>query len=84
MEKDEKENWLPVVAKALAVLALHQSELGTSDISVKAEFLEGLGIPRAEAAQMLGTSSESLRVMMARKKKRGGRSGKQKRQPKKA
>jgi hypothetical protein len=40
MEKDEETQWLPVIAKSLAVLALHRSELGSSEMMVKAEFLE--------------------------------------------
>jgi hypothetical protein len=56
---------------------MHRSELGNSELMVKAEFLEGLGLPRSEVAQMLGTSADSLRVMSARKKK-GGKRGKAK------
>ncbi len=77
MDKEQEQVWLPVIGKALAVLAMHRSELGNSEVIVKAEFLEGLGIPRADVAQMLGSSSESLRVMFSnRKKKKGsGRNG---------
>jgi len=38
----EEAQWLAVIAKSLAVLAMHRSELGTSEIMIKAEFLEGL------------------------------------------
>jgi hypothetical protein len=76
MEHDEQTQWLAVIAKSLAILAMHQGELGNSEIAVKAEFLEQLGIPRTEVAHMLGTTSESLRVMSARRKKKGGRRGK--------
>jgi hypothetical protein len=65
--------WLAVIAKSLAVLAMHRSELGTSEIVIKAEFLEGLGLPRSEVARMLGTTPDSPRVMSARKKKGGNR-----------
>ena len=75
MEKDEKLPWMAVIAKSLAILAMHRSELGNSEVMVQAEFLEGLGLPRGDVAQMLGTTSESLRVMSARRKK-GGKSGK--------
>lgn len=73
MDKEEEARWLPVIAKSLAVLAMHRSELGNSELTIKAEFLEGLGLPRTEAAQMLGTTADSLRVMSARKKKGGTR-----------
>lgn len=75
MEKDEKLPWMAVIAKSLAILAMHRSELGNSEVMVQAEFLEGLGLPRGDVAQMLGTTSESLRVMSARRKK-GGKNGK--------
>jgi hypothetical protein len=76
MEKEAESQWLAVIAKSLAVLAMHRSELGNSEVIVQAEFLEGLGLPRSEVARMLGTTTESLRVMSARRKKKGGRRGK--------
>jgi hypothetical protein len=68
--------WMPVVAKSLAILAMHRAELGNSEVSVQADFLEALGLPRTEVARMLGTTAESLRVMSARRKKKGKRRGK--------
>lgn len=77
MENEQETTWLKVIAKSLAILALHKSELGNSDLGERAEFLEGLGLSRAEAAVMLGTSADSLRVLLnARKKKKGGKRGK--------
>jgi hypothetical protein len=75
MDKEEEARWIPVIAKSLAVLAMHRSELGNSELMIKAEFLEGLGVPRSDVAEMLGTTADSLRVMSARKKK-GGKGGK--------
>jgi hypothetical protein len=77
VDKDEEAQWLPVIAKSLAVLALHRAELGNSSMGERAEFLLGLGVPRADAAGMLGTSADSLRVLLAQKKK-GGKRGKSK------
>lgn len=76
VEKEEAAQWLPVIAKGIAVLAMHRAELGNSDMMVQAEFLEGLGIPRSEVARMLGTTADSLRVMSARRKRKGGKRGK--------
>lgn len=77
MDRDEGVQWLAIIAKALAVLAMHRSELGNSDMMARAEFLEGLGLPRSEVAPMLGTTVNSLSVMSARKKKKkGGERGK--------
>lgn len=76
MDKDQEQVWFPVIGKALAVLAMHRSELGDSEAMIKAEFLEGLGIPRADVAAMLGSTADSLRVMLSRRKKKGARRGK--------
>jgi hypothetical protein len=83
MEKEEESQWLSVIAKSLAILAMHRSELGNSEVIVQAEFLEGLGLPRSEVAYMLGTTTESLRVMSARRKKKGVRRGKSRSKTKK-
>jgi hypothetical protein len=78
MVYEQEEKWLGVVAKSLAFLAMHRAELGNSDLIAKAEFLEGLGIPRADVALMLGTSANSLGVMFRRKKKGAKNSGRKK------
>jgi hypothetical protein len=75
MQKEDENHWLSVIAKSLAVLAMHRAELGNSEVMIRAEFLEGLGLPRSEVAGMLGTTANSLNVMSARKKK-GGKRGK--------
>ena len=78
MKNEEESQWLPVIAKSLAILAMHRSELGNSEVMIQAEFLESLGLPRSEVAGMLGTTSDSLRVMSARRKKKGEARGKSK------
>jgi hypothetical protein len=35
--------------------------------------LEGLGVPRSDVAAMLGSTVDSLRVMLRRQKKKGGK-----------
>jgi len=69
-------NWDAVIARSLAYLALHQAELGNSDIGEQAVFLESLGLSRADTAAMLGTTSNSLGVLINRMK--GRRRGKSK------
>jgi len=78
MDNEEEAQWMAVIAKSLAVLAMHSSELGNSEMMTKAEFLEGLGLSRNAVASMLGTSTDSLRVMSSRKKKKGSKRGKSK------
>lgn len=66
--------WLAIIGRSLAYLALHRQELGNAGVGEKAAFLEALGLPRADVAAMLGTSVESVGVLLRRKKKnRGGR-----------
>lgn len=74
----EEEKWLSVIGKSLAVLAMHKAELGNSDLAVRAEFLETLGVPRNDVAAMLGSSANSIGVLLRRKKKGGKRRGKAK------
>lgn len=68
MEREAEQIWLSVIAKSLALLAMHRSELGNSDLIVRADFLEKLGVPRSDVAMLLGSSVESLGVMFSRKK----------------
>jgi hypothetical protein len=56
-------NWLEVAAKAQAYQALTDSGLndGEHKVTDKAGFLMALGISRADAAKMIGSTDESLR-----------------------
>ena len=80
MTTSEQENdWLGVIARCLAFLCLAQADLRDKELAPQAAFLEGLGISRGEAATMLGTSADSLRVMLNRaKRQKGGRRGRKK------
>ena len=65
--------WSEVLAKATAMVALHNAKI---DNRLKqAEFLMGLGVTRPEAAKMLGITAVTLRTLAhhANKKKGGGR-----------
>jgi hypothetical protein len=73
MDREQEELWLPVIGKCLATLAMQRSELANSDIVARAAFLEGLGVPRSDVAAMLGSTVDSLRVMLRRQKKKGGK-----------
>lgn len=61
---------MAVVAKTLAFLCLHQAKLQDETLVKQADFLERFGIPRAEAAVLLGSSEGSLKVMDRRVKGR--------------
>jgi hypothetical protein len=71
---------LTSIARSLAYLALKaDSKISGADILTKVKFLEEqLGLGRADAASVLGSSPDSIRVLMylARKKTgKGGRRG---------
>lgn len=59
-------DWAAVSARAQALLCLHQAGLDDASITERATFLMVLGLPRAEAAALLGTTDNSLRVNLAR------------------
>ena len=62
-----------VMARALAFLCLHVAELRSKDLATQAAFLEGLGLTRRDAAALLGTSEDSLGVLIRRRAKKRGR-----------
>lgn len=79
-ERATEDAWIAVVARSLAFLCLHAADLRTKDLVRQAALLDGLGLPRREAARMLGTSEDSLRVLQARAAKaKGGKRGQAKR-----
>lgn len=70
-------NWLAVIGRALAHLCMQQADLKTQTIAEKAQFLLGLGLTADDAAEMLGTSSASVKELLrqAKNKKKGGTKG---------
>jgi hypothetical protein len=65
-------DWLAVAAKAQAFQALQLADLGKKSLTERAKFLmEALGLPRADAAALLRSTDESLRVTLAREEKKG-------------
>ena len=63
-------DWSAVAARALAFQALQQSDIADKGLVEKAKFLMLLGLSRSEAAGLLGSTDDSLRVSMARVAKR--------------
>ncbi len=61
---DESMEWMPVIGRALAFLCLHYGDLTDKPMVEQADFLQRFGIPRKEAAVILGTSDESLAAML--------------------
>lgn len=68
-------DWTAVIARTLGFLCIHQAKLQDETFVKQADFLERFGIPRSEAAVILGSSEKSLYEMdrrsRAKKKTRG-------------
>ena len=70
--KYDEAYWLSVIAKALSAIALRGVELHGADVATKGKFLMSLGLDRNDAAAIIQSSAESLRVSMAKAEKVGG------------
>jgi hypothetical protein len=71
-------DWEPVIARSLGYLCLDAADLGKRTVLERADFLMGLGFPRRDAAIVLGTSDESLRVLANQRAKKQASNGKAK------
>lgn len=69
-DNETEQDWAPVIGRSLAFLALHYAGLREKDLAPQGVFLEGLGLTRREAAELLGTSPASLTELLRRKRKR--------------
>jgi hypothetical protein len=76
-------DWMAVTARCLAYLCLRHSDVADKGLLARATFLMNLGLPRHEAAALLGSTDDSLRVTLAAAakgtttKKRSGNSGRE-------
>ena len=72
--------WLMVIGKALAYLCVQEAsktDKHLPDIPSRVKFLEGIGLSTQDAAQLLGTTANSVRTNMRQKgKKQGDKRGK--------
>jgi hypothetical protein len=62
-EQNDKTDWLGVMARSLAFLCLDKADLRGEKVGAQAEFLGRLGLHRRDAAKLLNTSEDSLRVL---------------------
>lgn len=67
-------DWTAVIARALGYLCVHQAGMKDETLVKQAEFLARFGIPRAEAAGLLGTTEKSLNEMARQQKARKSKS----------
>jgi len=73
--REEEFDWQPFIGRALAYLCLDAADMSTSTTLERADFLMKLGLPRKEAAVIVGSSDESLRVLAQRRSKGASRKG---------
>ncbi len=67
--------WSAVIARSLAYQAMHLAGLADAKVLEKAQFLMMLGLPRPDAAALVGSTDESLRVQLSRAKSKVAKSG---------
>lgn len=67
--------WDAVIARSLAYQSMHLAGLADASMVKRAQFLMTLGLPRADAAAMLGSNDESLRVQLNQAKRKAATSG---------
>ena len=51
----EETDWTAVIGRSLAFLCLHYADMEENSMTEKADFLKGLGLPRKDAASVLGS-----------------------------
>lgn len=66
MPQENDTPWLQIIGKSLAFLCVQQVSVNdpkrVPDVVAKVKFLEGLGMPTADAAQLLGTTANSVKT----------------------
>jgi len=75
----ELERLAVIIGRSLAFLCLQSTSVKEGSMLEKADFLTGLGLDYADAAQMLGSSEASLKELARLKRKKGGGRGKRRR-----
>lgn len=71
----EEFDWQPFIGRALGYLCLHLADMRSRSVLVQAQFLMDLGLPRREAAVIVGSTDESLRVLARIKAKKAAAKG---------
>lgn len=66
---DEDTQWLAVIGRSLAFLALHAAELRGKEMGDQAVLLNTLGLNNDEIAKLVGSTAESVRVTLGAKRK---------------
>lgn len=67
--------WLPVIGRALAQICMHNADMTKKTIAERARFLRALGLELQDVAEMLDTTSASVRELLRLAKKKSKRRG---------
>jgi predicted transcriptional regulator len=66
----DETDWAQVQARALAAIALAMNkDHADADLTRRARYLQGIGLPRSDIAFLLGSTEESIRKTLERAKK---------------
>lgn len=81
MPEENESKWLEVIGRALAYLCVQEVARNdpqrVNSVPAKVKFLEGLGLSTSDAAQIMGTTANSVKtILRAKAKRKGGKSGK--------
>jgi hypothetical protein len=71
----EEFEWEPFIGRALGFLCLHLADMNSRSVLEQAEFLMAFGLPRREAATVIGSTDESLRVLTRNRAKKATKGG---------
>ena len=79
---ENEQLWLQVIGRALAYLCVQQASkedpVRFKELLPKVEFLQSIGLSQSDAAELLGSTKNSVQVLMSRKKRGGGHASKRK------
>jgi hypothetical protein len=71
--------WLSVIGKALAFLCVQEIAKNdpkrVPDLPAKVKFLEEMGLPTKDAAQLMGTTANSVKTNLRQREKSKGAAG---------
>ena len=70
------QDWMAVIGRSLAHMAMHAADIDHKTISERAAFLENLGLNRKEIAVMVGSSPASIAELLRQKSKKEEGNGK--------
>jgi hypothetical protein len=77
--KEDEAQWLEIIGKSLAYLCVQQVAQNdpkrVPDVVAKVKFLEGIGMSTADAAELLGTTANSVKTNLRQREKKKGAGG---------